>query len=124
VLKDEKATTAIGFLRRAISFYRHHEVAVERVMTDNGSAYRSAVHAIACRTLGIRHLKTRPTDRRPTARPRVSSARCSPAGPTAAPSIAARPSVLPPSSAGYGVTTSSVDTAPWAEGRPELGSPS
>ncbi len=33
------------------------------LLTDNGSAYRSAVHAIACRTLGIRHLRTRP--RRP-----------------------------------------------------------
>jgi transposase InsO family protein len=33
------------------------------VLTDNGSAYRSAIHAIACRTLGIRHLRTRP--RRP-----------------------------------------------------------
>jgi transposase InsO family protein len=60
VLKDEKATTAIGFLRRALSFYRRHGVRVERVMTDNGSAYRSAVHAIACRTLGVRHLRTRP----------------------------------------------------------------
>ena len=29
-------------------------------MTDNGSPYRSAIHAIACRTLGIRHLRTRP----------------------------------------------------------------
>jgi transposase InsO family protein len=29
-------------------------------MTDNGSAYRAATHAIACRTLGIRHLRTRP----------------------------------------------------------------
>jgi transposase InsO family protein len=29
-------------------------------MTDNGSAYRSTVHAIACRGLGIRHLRTRP----------------------------------------------------------------
>jgi transposase InsO family protein len=60
VLKDEKATTAIGFLRRAVRFYRRHGVTVERVMTDNGSPYRSAVHAIACRTLGIRHLRTRP----------------------------------------------------------------
>ena len=33
------------------------------MLTDNGSAYRSAVHAIACRALGIRHLRTRP--RRP-----------------------------------------------------------
>jgi transposase InsO family protein len=60
VLKDEKAITAAGFLRRAIRFYRRHGVPVEAVMTDNGSAYVSAVHAIACRTLGIRHLRTRP----------------------------------------------------------------
>jgi len=60
VLKDEKATTAIGFLRRAVRFYRRHGVTVEAVMTDNGSAYVSAVHAIACRALRIRHLRTRP----------------------------------------------------------------
>jgi transposase InsO family protein len=63
VLADERARTAVGFLRRALAFFRRHGVAVERVMTDNGSAYRSAVHAIACRALGIRHLRTRP--RRP-----------------------------------------------------------
>jgi transposase InsO family protein len=33
---------------------------VEQLLTDNGSAYRSGVHAIACRALGIRHLRTRP----------------------------------------------------------------
>jgi transposase InsO family protein len=60
VLVDEKASTAVGFLRRAIAFYAAHGVGVERVMTDNGSAYRSAVHAFACRALGIRHLRTRP----------------------------------------------------------------
>jgi transposase InsO family protein/transposase len=63
VLDDEKATTAIAFLARALAFYRRHGITVERVMTDNGSAYRSTIHAIACRTLGIRHLRTRP--RRP-----------------------------------------------------------
>jgi transposase len=60
VLPDEKATTAIGFLQRAIAFYASRGVSVERVLTDNGSAYRSTVHAIACRALGIRHLRTRP----------------------------------------------------------------
>jgi transposase InsO family protein len=60
VLGDEKATTAVGFLRRAVRFYRRHGVRVERVMTDNGSGYVSAIHAIACRALGIRHLRTRP----------------------------------------------------------------
>jgi transposase InsO family protein len=63
VLGDEKATTAIAFLRRAVAFYARHGITVERVMTDNGSAYVSAIHAIACRALHIRHLRTRP--RRP-----------------------------------------------------------
>jgi transposase InsO family protein len=60
VLSDEKGLTAVGFLRRAIAFYRRHGITVERVMTDNGTAYRSTVHALACRTLHIRHLRTRP----------------------------------------------------------------
>jgi transposase InsO family protein len=60
VLPDEKATTAIGFLRRAIAFYRSHGIVVERLMTDNGPAYRSTAHALACRALGIRHIRTRP----------------------------------------------------------------
>jgi transposase InsO family protein len=60
VLSDERATTASGFLRRAVAFYRRHGITVERVITDNGAAYRSTIHAIACRALGIRHLRTRP----------------------------------------------------------------
>ena len=60
VLGNEKATTAVGFLRRAIGFFERHGIRVERVLTDNGGAYRSAAHAIACRALGIRHLRTRP----------------------------------------------------------------
>jgi transposase InsO family protein len=60
VLSDEKATTAIGFLRRAIAFYESHGMTVLELLTDNGSAYRSTVHAIACRAIGIRHLRTRP----------------------------------------------------------------
>jgi len=59
VLADERASTAIAFLARAIEFYARHGITVERVMTDNGSAYRSAIHALACRALGIRHLRTR-----------------------------------------------------------------
>ena len=60
MLADEKATTAIAFLRRAVAFFERHGIKVERLITDNGSAYRSTVHAIACRALGIRHLRTRP----------------------------------------------------------------
>lgn len=60
VLSDEKATTAVGFLRRAIEHFASYGITTQRVITDNGSAYRSTVHAIACRLLGIRHLRTRP----------------------------------------------------------------
>ena len=60
VLPDEKAATAVAFLRRAVAFYRRHGIRVERVLTDNGSAYLSVVHALACRSLGIRHHRTRP----------------------------------------------------------------
>jgi transposase InsO family protein/transposase-like protein len=60
VLSDEKATTAAGFLRRAVAFYRRHGISVERVMSDNGACYRSTIHALACRALGLRHLRTRP----------------------------------------------------------------
>jgi transposase InsO family protein len=63
VLSDEKAATAIGFLRRARRFYASYGITVERVMTDNGSPYISTAHAIACRAMGLRHLRTRP--RRP-----------------------------------------------------------
>ena len=60
VLLDEKASTAAGFLERATAHYRRHGIIIERVLTDNGSAYRGVVHAVACHQLGIRHLRTRP----------------------------------------------------------------
>ena len=60
VLADEKGTTAAGFLARAVRFFRRWGIRVERVLTDNGSCYRAIVHALACRRLGIRHLRTRP----------------------------------------------------------------
>ena len=41
-------------------FYRRHGIHVERLLTDNGSGYRSTIHALACRALGLKHLRTRP----------------------------------------------------------------
>ena len=58
VLRDERPETAVGFLRRAVSFFAARGVAVERLMTDNGNPYRSRLHARACAELGIRHLHT------------------------------------------------------------------
>jgi transposase InsO family protein len=60
VLEDEKAVTAVGFLRRAIAHFAGYGIRVERVMTDNGSCYRGVVHQLACRRLGLKHLRTRP----------------------------------------------------------------
>ena len=63
VLPDEKAHTAARFLLRALRFFRRYGIRVEQVLTDNGAAYRAVLHAVACRRLGIKHLRTRP--RRP-----------------------------------------------------------
>jgi transposase InsO family protein len=60
VLPNERATTAIAFLRRAIAFFESHGMTVRELLTDNGGAYRAKIHALACRTIGIRHRRTRP----------------------------------------------------------------
>jgi transposase InsO family protein len=60
VLSDEKANTAVGFLGRAVRYFRRHAIKVQRVLTDNGAPYRSTIHAIACRILALKHLRTRP----------------------------------------------------------------
>ena len=59
VLPDQRTSTVIGFLARAIAFYARYGITVQQLLTDNGGAYRSTIHTIACRTLGIRHLRTR-----------------------------------------------------------------
>ncbi len=74
VLADEKATTAVAFLRRAVAFYARHGISVERVMSDNGACYRSTIHAFACRSMGLKHLRTRPYRLAPTGKPSGSSA--------------------------------------------------
>jgi transposase InsO family protein len=60
VLSDERATTAAGFLRRAVAFYARYGIKVEQALTDNGACYRAVLHALARRGLGIKHLRTRP----------------------------------------------------------------
>ena len=60
ILTDEKKQSAIAFLRAAIAYYLSLGVTVARVMTDNGSCYRSKAFRDACRELGLRHIRTRP----------------------------------------------------------------
>jgi transposase InsO family protein len=60
VLADERATSVVAFLRRAVAHFRAYGITVERLLTDNGPGYRSTIHALACRALGIKHSRTRP----------------------------------------------------------------
>ena len=60
ILVDEKKESAVAFLKVAVAYYAGFGVTVTRVMTDNGSCYRSKAFAKACRKLGLRHVRTRP----------------------------------------------------------------
>jgi len=60
VLGDERKDTTTGFLLRALRWFRDQGIRAERVMTDNGSAYRSGRFAKALRLMAIRHIFTRP----------------------------------------------------------------
>ena len=60
VMPDERKQSAVAFLEAALAYYASLGVTVERVMTDNGSCYRSKAFAKACKRLGLRHIRTRP----------------------------------------------------------------
>ena len=117
VLNDEKAFTAVGFLRRAVAHYAAHGIQVRKLMTDNGPAYISIAHKIACTTLGIKHSAPGPTGPAPTARRNASSAPCSEAGPTA-PSTPAQTNANEHSRAGSTTTIAADHTAASATNHP------
>jgi transposase InsO family protein len=60
VLPDETGLTAAGFLRRAVAWFHRRGVHVRRVLTDNGTGYRSHAFAAACRARRLNHRRTRP----------------------------------------------------------------
>jgi transposase InsO family protein len=60
ILPDEKKETTTGFLIRALCWFERHGVTVARVMTDNGSAYRSRLFGEICAAAEARHVRTRP----------------------------------------------------------------
>jgi transposase InsO family protein len=60
VLADEKKETATAFLIRALCWFERHGVTVDRVMTDNGSAYRSKLFRDTCAAVEAKHIRTRP----------------------------------------------------------------
>lgn len=60
VLASASHTDAVAFVRRAVRWFARRGVTVERLMTDNGSAYVSRAFAAACQALAMRHIRTRP----------------------------------------------------------------
>lgn len=60
VMSSERKHCAIAFLKEAIAYYAELGVKVERVMTDNGSCYKSFTFRRACKRLGLRHIRTKP----------------------------------------------------------------
>jgi transposase InsO family protein len=57
---DEKAVSAVDFLKAAVAYYKSLGVKVDRVMTDNGPCYQSGAFARACKRLRLKHIRTKP----------------------------------------------------------------
>ena len=60
IMKDERKAAPSAFLKAALAYYASLGVTIQRVMTDNGSCYRSKAFARACKRLGLKHLRTKP----------------------------------------------------------------
>ena len=60
VMPSEKKRSAIAFLKAALAYYESLGIKVERVMTDNGSCYKSFAFRGLCKRLGLRHIRTKP----------------------------------------------------------------
>jgi transposase InsO family protein len=60
IMPDEKKESAIAALKAAIAWYASLGIAIERVMTDNGSCYRSKAFKKTCAACGVRHIFTKP----------------------------------------------------------------
>lgn len=60
IMPDEKKESAVAFLEAALAYYASLGVSVSRVMTDNGSCYKSHTFRKACADHGLKHVRTRP----------------------------------------------------------------
>jgi transposase InsO family protein len=60
ILADERSEAASTFLKRAVSWFAQKNIQIERVMTDNGSAFLSRQFKTLCQSMNIRHMRTRP----------------------------------------------------------------
>ena len=117
VLPDERASSCVAFLTRAVAHYQALGLRVQQVLTDNGNGYRSSLHAITCAISGSATSAPGPTDHAPTAKPNASSAHSSTAGPTPA-STTAQPNEQQHSQPGSTSTITADHTAASATNRP------
>ncbi len=60
IMQDERKASAVAFLKAAVAYYASLGVTIERVMTDNGSCYRSRAFAKTCKKLRLKHIRTKP----------------------------------------------------------------
>ena len=88
ILPDQRKQSAVAFTRRALAWFARFGITVERVMTDNGSAYKSFAYRDMLNELRIRHKRTPPYTPRTKARPSASSRPACGSGPMPAPIIA------------------------------------
>jgi len=117
VLGDEKATTAIAFLRRAVAFFKRHGMPSRSCSpTTARPTARPFTRSPAAPSASATYAPV-PVARRPTAKPSASSAPCSAAGPTAR-STTQAPTAPPPLTDGSGTTTIADDTKPSADRHP------
>jgi len=110
---DERKESAVEFLKACVAHYAALGVQIKRLITDNGSAYRSVLFNRTCQALGIKHSFTNPTGHRPTERPNASSRLACANGPTAGPmptALSARPGCL----RSLPTTTPAGPIQPWA----------
>jgi transposase-like protein len=107
VLADEKRTTTAAFLVRALRWFKQRGIAVERVMTDNGSGYVAKSFRRLLPACAFATCAPDPTRPRPTARPNASSRRLCGSGPT--PSPIPHPMPEPKTSPAGSAGTTSID---------------
>lgn len=119
ICADEKAATAVAVLERAVAWFAERGVTVERVLSDNGSCYRSFAWRDACAELGIAHKRTRPTARRPTASASDFTGPWPTAGPTPA-STTQKPSDEQRCPAGF-TSTITTGSTPRSAAHPSAG---
>ena len=110
------------FLARAAAWYTAAGITIERVLSDNGSCYRSRGWAATCANLGITPNGPGPTGPRPTAKPSATTAPSPTNGPTPAPTTQ-KPNAAPPLTPGSTPTTITGDTPHSRASHPPAASP-